>query len=729
MALQSFRGFMRIILVGDAPWVASEDAKELAELSAHLQNDMHSVFWVPTKGFTDGTLTHNGIEYLPIDNRMGQDILRFHAEHVGADLIISRGDANRFEGWRGSQIRWIVWEPGDVPKHTLKMARTKIVGSAAEASRYRTGGVEAVVFPPAVRKPFGDVALVSYFKEMHQIGENFLVSTQGVHDPNVPRVIHAFAEFHKRHDNTKLFVYADWQGPPDLADAGLEANMPAEAMRFPDAYNWHTGYSDDVLAAMYAASAVHIVPGMQKIPILEAYASGCPVIAQDIPDTEDIMSVRGLGARVEPVTWHEGLPLLDIDGVVEELENAFGMSEEAMQKHREICAMVARPRSWSHFYHQYWQPLLKDWEVEIAARESRVRLPVEGIKESLVDSKFLEDRGDVVRKYETGGSSVDERKMNEIIKNLGSHPNIIPILEEGEDEFGRYWFDTPKLTVLSDIHDFSDDEGDRILNELRAGLTFLHENGIAHRDINPNNVGLDKDGTVKIFDFDWVLPGIPKDMAVLMDYEPLDSRVFDYAVPIMRGGAATRGFHRVVTHVRNLPFQANQSTSKPDMPYQKIEGVGERNCATRWAQFSPDVKGKRVIDLGTNLGYFAARSLQEGAESVVALDHDKAILASAKRVHPELNGNCVELDLDLEMPKGEWDVCFCLSVWQHLSGGKRPLLDFLRKMPVVYWEDVNFSRAEMERHGFEVERMGYSDLARNLFTLKPKAGKAKVKTA
>jgi SAM-dependent methyltransferase len=534
-------------------------------------------------------------------------------------------------------------------------------------------------------------------------------------------VIHAFAEFHKRHDDSKLFVYADWQGPPDLADAGLEAKMPAEAMRFPDAYNWHTGYPDDVMAAMYAASAVHIVPSMQKIPILEAYASGCPVIAQDIPDTAEIMSVRGLGARVKPATWHEGLPLLDIDAVVEELENAYAMSEEAMGKHREICAMAARPHTWQHLYHQYWGPLLKDWETEIAARESRVKLPVEGIKESPVDSKFLEDLGDKVRKYETGGSSVDEEKMNALIKNLGPHPNIIPILEEGQDEFGRYYFDTPKLIPLSSITSFSDEEGDRILGELRAGLGFLHENGIAHRDINPNNVGLDKDGTLKIFDFDWIMSGIPKDMAVLMDYEPLDSRVFDYAVPIMRGGAATRGFHRVLTHVKNMPFHVNQSTSKPDMPYQKIEGVGERNCDTRWAQFSPDVKGKRVLDLGTNLGYFAARALQEGAESVTALDHDKAILASAKMLHPELNGNCVQMDLDNELPEGEWDVAFCLSVWQHLSGGKGPMLEFLKTIPLVYWEDVNFSKSELERRGFKVERVGYSDLGRNMFKLEPKS--------
>ncbi len=612
---------------------------------------------------------------------------------------------------------------GRTPKSILKKARTRIVGSLAEAERYRQLGVECVVFPPAVRKAFGSAELVDYFKEMHQLMDTkFLVSTQGVHDPNLPRVIEAFVKFHRNHEDSKLFVYADWQGPPDLAEAGLAAGMPAEAMRFPDAYNWHVGYPDDVVAAMYAASAVHIVPSTQKIPILEAYASGCPVIAQNLADTADFMSVNGLGARITPATWHEGLPILDIDAVAQELENAYAMSPEAMGNHRQICQMAARPHSWEHLYHQYWAPLLGDWQKEIAAQQSRVRLPVEGIKgASPIDSKFLEDRGEVVRKYETGGSMVDERRMNSIVRALGPHPNIIPILEEGEDEFGRYWFDTPKLTPLSHITTFTEEEGDRILAGVRAGLDFLHEHGIAHRDINPNNVGIDKDGEVKIFDFDWVLPGVPSDMAALMDYDPLDSRVFDYAVPIMRGGAATRGFHRVVTHVRNLPFEANQSTSHPDMPYQLVDGVGERDCNSRWEMFKPEVKGKRVIDLGTNLGYFANRALEEGAASVTAIDHDRAILESAKRVHPNLNGACQYLDLDETMPAGEFDVCFCMSVWQHLSGGKAPLLEWLKTVPVTYWEDVNFSKSELERRGFRVTRIGYSDLGRNLFRLEPKA--------
>ena len=183
----------------------------------------------------------------------------------------------------------------------------------------------------------------------------------------------------------------------------------------------------------------------------------------------------------------------------------------------------------------------------------------------------------------------------------------------------------------------------------------------------------------------------------------------------MASGRATRGYHRVVTHVRGMPD--NNATSKPDYPYQMVDGVGERDCSIRWDLFQPDVKEKRVLDLGTNMGYFAARSLQEGAAEVVAVDRNSDILESARKLHPEMDGRFVEMNLDHTLPEGEFDIAFCLSLWQHLSSGSRPLMDMLKRIPVVYWEDATLGQGELEAFGFQVERIGHSDRGRNLFKL------------
>ena len=42
----------------------------------------------------------------------------------------------------------------------------------------------------------------------------------------------------------------------------------------------------------------------------------------------------------------------------------------------------------------------------------------------------------------------------------------------------------------------------KIAKGIAAGLNFLKENGLLHRDIQPNNVMIDKEGNVKIIDFD-----------------------------------------------------------------------------------------------------------------------------------------------------------------------------------------------------------------------------------
>lgn len=49
---------------------------------------------------------------------------------------------------------------------------------------------------------------------------------------------------------------------------------------------------------------------------------------------------------------------------------------------------------------------------------------------------------------------------------------------------------------------YSEDDAKNIIAQLCDGLTALHGNSIIHRDINPSNVMLDKNGIVKIIDYD-----------------------------------------------------------------------------------------------------------------------------------------------------------------------------------------------------------------------------------
>lgn len=736
---------MRIVLVTDPPWAQTANARQMAELAHRLQDDLHTVYWMPTWGFSDGgRIDWETIEMLPGDDHFGNDIIKHHVHMTAANLVITRGWAEQFTEFGGSDFAWWAWHPGPIVRKVLRKSNRILAVSQDECDELETvSGVVPFLVPRGVSQVFTqrlkDPTAVATFRRNHDVPEDvFLLSAIGPQDPHWKRMLDAFKLFHERHENTLLYLHTDVMRPLDLLLYCKAIGLSRDTLRVPHGYDFHRGYYDATIAAMYHATDVHLVPGMATQPIIEAMACGTPVLTTDRPEAREIMSVDDLGALVPPVTTHERQPLLDVEAWVTELENAYKMTDSERTNHGACCQMIVREHHWDKVYEGCWRPMLAVFEKE--EKERLDRTPLEGAQpDGKRATAFLEDLGfvescgcEVVRKTDIGGNTQDERAKNTEVRSWGQHPNVIHILREGEDQFGHYYFDTPKLAPLKDIFEFTKEQGDKILADIRAGLAFMHEHGAAHCDINPRNILLtdthkvdDKwvmgpDMQAVIFDFDYIQTGLDSQIAWLCDYDPLHILAMPYAVPVMASGIATRGFHRVVTHIRNLDFEHSWATSHADMPYQQIEGVGERDCDHRWAILQPDVKGKRVLDLGCNLGYFAGRALREGAASVLAIDRDGAIVEAAKKLHPALDGNCVQMDLDKTLPGGEYDTCFCLSIWQHMRDGKRPLLEMLKRIPVTYWEDANLTQPDLEHLGFNVERLARSERGRNLFKLEPK---------
>ena len=748
---------MRIILVTDPPWVQTANAKQMVELAHRLQKDMHTVYWMPVWGFKDGgTVTWQGIEVLPGDDHFGNDIIRLHAHQKAAHLVITRGWAGHYDSYGGSHFGWWAWHPGPVERRVLRKS-VRILGVDDRECKNieAVSGTVPFLVPRGVSEVFTrsleDSTAVQTFKENHDIpADAFVLSAIGPVDPHWKRMLEAFKLFHDQHEEAVLYLQTDPEQPLNLFEHCNLIGLPLNTLRLAHGYDLHIGYYDATIAAMYHASDVHLVPGMAVQPIIESLACGTPALTTDRPEAQEAIGIPGLGAMVPPITIHEGQPLLDVEQWAQEMENATKMSVSEKDNHSACCQMVIRDNHWDTVYANHWSPMLKTFEEEERDRIN-VKTPLECTPPDpergtafVEDLGFVEELGcEVVRKTDLGGNTQDERAQNEIVKSWGPHPNVISILRDGEDEFGRYYFDTPKLAPLRQIHRFTPEQGDKILADTRAALEHMHQHGCAHCDINARNTLLTgteagqeydceickvrhpkwlmgDDMSAIIFDFDFMQSGLDPYIAYLCDYEPLNPLALPYAVPVMASGIATRGFHRTVTYVRNLDFEHSHATSHPDMPYQKLEGVGERDSDHRWGMIRPDVKGKRVVDLGCNLGYFASRALEEGAASVFAVDRDEAIVDSARKAHRNLDGNVSVMDLNKEMPEGEFDVAFCLSIWQHLRAGKRPLLEFLKRIPVTYWEDANFTKADLEAQGFKVERLARSERGRNLFKLEPK---------
>ena len=101
------------------------------------------------------------------------------------------------------------------------------------------------------------------------------------------------------------------------------------------------------------------------------------------------------------------------------------------------------------------------------------------------------------------------RELTYIYKILlnNRHKNISDIIEVFEYEditivIEEYISGETLSEILVKSAVQSECDTKNIIGQVCDGLTFLHNHNIIHRDINPNNIMITKDGTVKIIDFD-----------------------------------------------------------------------------------------------------------------------------------------------------------------------------------------------------------------------------------
>lgn len=83
------------------------------------------------------------------------------------------------------------------------------------------------------------------------------------------------------------------------------------------------------------------------------------------------------------------------------------------------------------------------------------------------------------------------------------HPNIIAatdyIVDDGKHYLVRAWIDGSDLSKT--VHKLNEKEALFIVVEVLQALTYLHQKGILHLDIQPKNILMGKDGKVYLTDF------------------------------------------------------------------------------------------------------------------------------------------------------------------------------------------------------------------------------------
>ena len=145
----------------------------------------------------------------------------------------------------------------------------------------------------------------------------------------------------------------------------------------------------------------------------------------------------------------------------------------------------------------------------------------------------------------------------------------------------------------------------------------------------------------------------------------------------------------------------------------------------------PDLKGKRVLDIGCDHGYWAHLASTLGASYVLGVDRGRVVRTKGHVRLAEQNNaqgwpNCkfVEHNLGEEWPDLGWfDVVFCFSVYHHWFPVARShdkvwkwLWEHTAPDGVVLWEGPPDTKDPFFRHRLAEEKLGTETFTRELIT-------------
>jgi glycosyltransferase involved in cell wall biosynthesis len=296
---------VKILWLGNPPDTPSGYGEQAALFIPRFEALGHEVAVACNWGFQGVTRVVDGRTHYPSDGLWGNSATGTYANDFGADVVVALCDAwtMKPDEW-AEGLRMAIWAPVDhLPLPPLVRAvldheniRPIAMSRFGEQQMKNFGldplyvphGVDTSLFRP---KP----ELRDQVREMLNVPlDAFLVGMVAANksNPSVPRkgfdkAFHGFARFAKDHPDAYLYVHSEAQpngGGMDLTVLAHAVGCPADRVIFPPEESWQLGMGREVVATLYQAFDVLLNPSMGEgfgIPIIEAQASGVPVIASD----------------------------------------------------------------------------------------------------------------------------------------------------------------------------------------------------------------------------------------------------------------------------------------------------------------------------------------------------------------------------------------------------------------------------------------------------------------
>ena len=166
----------------------------------------------------------------------------------------------------------------------------------------------------------------------------------------------------------------------------------------------------------------------------------------------------------------------------------------------------------------------------------------------------------LMKDTETLDGQSKDRFQQEIKTSLSlNHPNLVKVYDWGESEDGRLYLATEFLEGETLRHILNQGEVDvltvcRVLESVGSALSYLHQQGLVHRDVKPDNIFLTRKQEIKLMDL-----GITKG---------------DDSAPITRAGTAMGTPHYMAPEqARGFAVPASDQYSIGVMAFELLTGT------------------------------------------------------------------------------------------------------------------------------------------------------------
>jgi glycosyltransferase involved in cell wall biosynthesis len=230
----------------------------------------------------------------------------------------------------------------------LSMQNADIIAPMSETTKKDLGkkfsidSKKMIVIPPIIDDSFMPVESekVKAFRNKYKLPDKYWLYVAHYYPhKNHERLFKAYALLKSKQDKTWILVLCGMKNGADkliaekLSDAGIEKNV-----------TWLPRIDDNEMPTLYSAATSLVFPSLYEgggIPIMEAVACGCPVIASNLPTTKEFAgdtTVLGFdGENIEDIA-NAMLRFENNDDIVKEYRN------RGLQKAREYRKEVIVPR-------------------------------------------------------------------------------------------------------------------------------------------------------------------------------------------------------------------------------------------------------------------------------------------------------------------------------------------------------------------------------------------------